>query len=388
MIVGATRTPHGLYHGKLARLSAPELGSVSVRALLSVVPYAPEKINSLIMGSVLQAGQGQSPARQVALKSNLPESIHTFTVNKVCGSGMQAIVSGMQEIQTGASKAVIAGGMESMSRAPLLIKKASKKDDISEEALGDHMMLDGLEDAYQKNTPMGVFAEETAAKYQFTREAQDKFATESLEKALKAYKDRAFEPEVVPIVIQTPNGQAEVHEDENLGRATPEKIKQLKPVFSPEGTITAATASGIADGASAVFLMQKEEAEKNDVEIRAIIIATASHGHAPNEFTTAPIHATEKVLKRAGWSIDDVDLFEVNEAFAVVPMAFMKELSVKREKINVHGGACAIGHPIGSSGARVVVTLLNALERYDKKRGIATVCIGGGESLAIAIERH
>ena len=388
VIVGATRTPHGLFGGKLSRLSAPELGAIAVRGLLPTVGYDPQKIDTLIMGCVLQAGLGQAPARQVIFKSGLSPHVNAYAVNKVCGSGLQSIISGFMEITLGYSTALIAGGMESMSRAPYLIERSKKGEAPKTEPFGDHLFLDGLEDAYQKKTPMGIFAEEAAKKYGFTREEQDDFSITSLERAQEAVKSRYFETEIVPIVIQEPSGTLDIHDDENLGRATAEKIKQLRPAFLENGTITAASASGIADGASALMMMSSREAKKNKIEERAQIKGVAMHSHDPKWFTLAPIEATKKLLASLHWTVNDVDIFEVNEAFAVVPMAFMKELGISHKKVNVHGGACAIGHPIGSSGCRIVVSLLNVLERLNKRRGIATVCIGGGEALAIALERQ
>lgn len=386
-IVGGVRTPHGSFRGKLARLSAVELGTVAVRGLLPTVPYDPQKIDDIIMGCVLPAGLGQAPARQVGVRSGLSEFAHAVTVNKVCGSGMQALVYGMQAIQLGQAKAVVAGGMESMSNAPLLIRRPGKGQDPTLDHHTDHMLLDGLQDAYQKNIPMGFLAEQLAEKYNFSRNDQDVFAATSLKRARESLKSRHFQQEMVPIVIQTPEGVTEIHDDENLGRVTPEKIAQLKPVFKENGTITAATASGIADGAAALFLMDVEEANAKKIEIRATIRGWTAYSGAPEWFTLAPVHATKKLLKHLNWAVGDVDLWEVNEAFAVVPLAFMRDLGISQDRVNIQGGSCAIGHPIGASGARIVVTLLNALERMDKKRGIATICIGGGEALALAIER-
>lgn len=387
VIVGAVRTPIGIFNGKLSRLSAPELGAVAIRGLLGMTQVAPEEIKGVIMGCVLPAGVGQAPARQAAIKAGLPVSVQALTLNKVCGSGMETIGIGMLALEAAVGDFIIAGGMESMSNAPLLVRRPKKGQEAETEPFADHLFLDGLEDAYQANTPMGLFAEATATKYGFSREAQDQFAINSLLKSQKATEERAFETEIVPIMVQTPHESFEVDSDENLGRATVEKIQKLKPVFLEEGTITAASASGIADGAAAVLLTRAAIATQQQLPIRARIVGMAAHSQEPAWFTLAPIEAIQKVLDQTGWSVDEVDLFEINEAFAVVPMAAMRDLGIPAEKLNVHGGACAMGHPIGASGARIVVTLLNAMERLDKKRGIAAICIGGGEALAIALER-
>jgi acetyl-CoA C-acetyltransferase len=386
VIVGAVRTPIGIFRGKLSRISAPELGVVAVKGLLGTVKIDPASVDDIIMGCVLSAGLGQAPARQVVLKAGLSSHISAVTVNKVCGSAMQAILMGMGQLETEMSDIVIAGGMESMSNAPLLLRRPKKGQDPEKEPFADHMFLDGLEDAYERKTSMGVFAEAAAKKYSFSKEDQDQFSIQSLDRAQKATEKRYFDGEMVPIIIQGSEGTLELHADENLGRATAEKISHLKPVFLEEGTITAATASGIADGAAAVLMMREKTARHKNLEIRARIIAMASHAHESKWFTLAPVQAIQKVLEKAGWVVEDVDLFEINEAFAVVPMAASKELNIPMEKINIHGGACAMGHPIGASGARIVVTLINALERVGKKKGVASICIGGGEALAIAIE--
>ncbi|HCI48936.1 MAG: acetyl-CoA acetyltransferase [Alphaproteobacteria bacterium RIFCSPHIGHO2_01_FULL_41_14] len=386
VIVGAVRTPTGVFNGQLSRLSAPELGAVAIRGLLGMTKADPACVNGVAMGCVLSAGVGQAPARQAAIKAGLPVSVPATTINKVCGSGMETILIGSLCLETEALDVVVAGGMESMSNAPLLLRRAKKGQPAETEPFADHLFLDGLEDAYQKKTPMGIFAEATAAKYGFSREDQDRFAIRSLERAQEASKNGAFDREIVPLTVQTPNGISELQTDENLGRATVEKILHLKPVFQEKGTITAASASGIADGAAAILMMRAETANHLGLGVRARIVAGASHSQEPKWFTLAPLEAIRKTLKSANWTVDEVDLFEINEAFAVVPMAAAKELSIPLEKINIHGGACAIGHPIGASGARIVVTLLNALERTGKKKGIAAICIGGGEALAIAVE--
>lgn len=387
VIVGAVRTPTGVFNGQLSRLSAPELGAVAIRGLLGMAKVDPSYVQGVLMGCVLSAGLGQAPARQAAIKAGIPLSTPATTVNKVCGSSMEAILMASLTLETKVLHVVVGGGMESMSHAPLLLRRPKKGQDPEKEPFGDHMFLDGLEDAYQKKTPMGIFAEATVKKYGFSRAEQDEFAIQSLLKAQKATKEGYFESEIVPIVIQTPQQTMEVCTDENLGRATVEKIHNLKPVFLPDGTVTAASASGIADGAAAVLMMRAEKASDLGLPIRAHLVGGAVHSQQPEWFTLAPIQAIQKVLDKTGWSVDEVDLFEINEAFAVVPMAAARELKIPLEKINVHGGACAIGHPIGASGARIVVTLLNALERTGGKKGIAAICIGGGEALAIAIQR-
>ena len=387
VIVGAVRTPTGVFNGQLSRLSAPELGAVAIRGLLGMAKADPASVNGVAMGCVLSAGLGQAPARQAAIKAGLPLSIPATTINKVCGSSMEAILIGSLCLETEALDVVVVGGMESMSNAPLLVRRPKKGKEVEKEPFADHMFLDGLEDAYQKKTPMGIFAEATAKRYDFSRDEQDEFAIQSLLKAKKATQERYFESEIVPILIQSGAENSELHTDENLGRATVEKIHNLKPVFLPDGTITAASASGIADGAAALLMMRAEKARDLGLTIRARMVGGAVHSQEPEWFTLAPIQAIQKVLNQTGWSVDEVDLFEINEAFAVVPMAAARELKIPMEKINIHGGACAIGHPIGASGARILVTLLNALERTGGKKGVAAICIGGGEALAIAIER-
>jgi acetyl-CoA C-acetyltransferase len=387
VIIGGVRTPTGVFNGKLSRLSAPELGAVAVKGLLGMTKADPFTISGLMMGCVLPAGLGQAPARQVLIKAGLPLSVPATTINKVCGSGMESIFLSALLLETNVADIMVAGGMESMSNAPLLLRRPKKGQNAEKEPFADHMFLDGLEDAYQKKTPMGIFAEATVAKYNFLRKEQDHFAIRSLELAQKASQNGAFENEIVPIVVHSPQENFELQIDENLGRATVEKILQLKPVFQEQGTITAASASGIADGAAAVMLARRKTAQHVGLDIRARIVGMASHSQDPQWFTLAPIQAIQKVLSQVGWSVEEVDLFEINEAFAVVPMAAARELNIPMEKINVHGGACAIGHPIGASGARIVVTLLNALERTGQRKGVAAICIGGGEALAMAIER-
>jgi acetyl-CoA C-acetyltransferase len=386
-IISAVRTAIGSIGGSLSSVEATKLGAAAIEGALKKGNVNASDIDEVYMGMVLQANAGQAPARQAAKFAGVPDNVPCTTVNKVCASGMKSVIFATQGILLGDINSAVAGGMESMSNAPLLLRRSKKGQEAETEPFADHVFLDGLEDAYQANTPMGVFAEATAAKYGFSREAQDQFAIDSLLKAQKATEEKAFEAEIVPIIVQTPHESFEVDSDENLGRATVEKIQKLKPVFLEEGTITAASASGIADGAAAVLLTRAAIARQQQLPIRARIVGMAAHSQEPAWFTLAPIEAIQKVLHQTGWSVEDVDLFEINEAFAVVPMAAMRDLGIPDEKLNVYGGACAMGHPIGASGARIVVTLLNALERLDKKRGIAAICIGGGEALAIALER-
>jgi len=339
------------------------------------------------MGCVLPAGQGQAPARQAGFAAGLGEDVPATTLNKMCGSGMKAAMIGFDQIALGQAATMIAGGMESMSNAPYMLPKMRGGARIGHTEVKDHMFLDGLEDAYDKGRLMGTFAEECAEKFQFTREAQDAYAIGSLEGALAAQASGAFEGEIAPVTFTTRKGDVTISEDEQPAKARPEKIPQLKPAFRKDGTVTAANSSSISDGAAALVLASREAAEASGLNIRARIMGHASHAQAPGWFTTAPVPAAQKLLDQIGWSKDDVDLWEVNEAFAVVPMAFMHEMGLNRDKVNVNGGACALGHPIGASGARIMVTLLNALEKRGLKRGVAAICIGGGEGTAIAIER-
>ena len=343
-----------------------------------------ETADELLMGCVLPAGQGQAPARQAGFNAGLGDDVPATTLNKMCGSGMKAAMMAYDQIALGQSDTVIAGGMESMSNAPYMLPKMRGGARLGHGSVVDHMFLDGLEDAYDKGRLMGTFAEDCAEKYQFTRQAQDEYALGSLERALAAQKTGVFEGEIAPVTVSTRKGDLTISEDEQPGKARPEKIPHLKPAFREAGTVTAANSSSISDGAAALVLSSSASKAEG---ARARIIGHASHAHAPGWFTTAPVPAAQKLLSRIGWNIDDVDLWEVNEAFAVVPMAFMQEMNLPREKVNVNGGACALGHPIGASGARIMVTLLNALEKRDLKRGVAAICIGGGEGTAIAIER-
>ena len=386
VISSAMRTPMGGFQGDLDSFSASELGGTAIQGALEQAGV--DCVDEVIMGNVLGAGQGQAPARQASFKAGLNENIPATTLNKMCGSGMKAAMIGFDQIKLGQNKILAVGGMESMSNAPYLLPKMRGGARLGHGKAIDHMFLDGLEDAYEPGRLMGTFAEDCAEKYQFTREAQDNYALTSLENSLSAQKAGAFENEIKAIeVIDRKGTKSFVLLDEQPQNAQPDKIPSLKPAFRKNGTVTPANSSSISDGGAALILTSKIHAKKEGLPIRARILAHSSYAHAPGLFTTAPIYAVKKLLKSVDWSIEMVDLWEVNEAFAVVPMAFMHELDVPREKMNVHGGACAMGHPIGASGARIMVTLLNALERYDLKRGVATVCIGGGEGTAIAVER-
>ena len=386
VITSAVRTPMGGFQGDLDSFSASELGGAAIQGALEQAGV--DYVDEVIMGNVLGAGQGQAPARQASFKAGLNENIPATTLNKMCGSGMKAAMIGFDQIKLGQNKILAVGGMESMSNAPYLLPKMRGGARLGHGKAIDHMFLDGLEDAYEPGRLMGTFAEDCAEKYQFTREAQDNYALTSLENSLSAQKAGAFENEIKAIeVIDRKGTKSFVLLDEQPQNAQPDKIPSLKPAFRKNGTVTPANSSSISDGGAALILTSKIHAKKEGLPIRARILAHSSYAHAPGLFTTAPIYAVKKLLKSVDWSIEMVDLWEVNEAFAVVPMAFMHELDVPREKMNIHGGACAMGHPIGASGARIMVTLLNALERYDLKRGVAAVCIGGGEGTAIAVER-
>jgi acetyl-CoA C-acetyltransferase len=380
VITGAARTPMGGFQGELSGATASELGGVAIAAALEKAELAPDQVDELLMGCVLPAGQGQAPARQAGFHAGLPEHVPATTLNKMCGSGMKTTMMAYDQVALHGGT-VVAGGMESMSNAPYLLPAMRGGARLGHGAAQDHMFLDGLEDAYDKGRLMGTFAEDCAEKYQFTREAQDDYALASLAAAQSA----DFSGEVAPVTLKTRKGEVTITTDEQPRTARPDKIPHLKPAFRKDGTVTPANASSISDGAAALVLSRESAATG---PVRARILGHASHAQAPAWFSTAPVPATQKLLARLGWSVDDVDLFEVNEAFAVVPMAFMHELGVPRDKVNVHGGACALGHPIGASGARIIVTLLNAMEQRDLKRGIAAICIGGGEGTAIAIERR
>ena len=387
VIVGSARTPMGSFQGDLATLTAPEMGAVAIHATIERAGLKPEDVQEVIMGCVLPAGQGQAPARQASLGAGIPEAVGCTTINKMCGSGMKAAMLAHDLIAAGTNDIMVAGGMESMTNAPYLLDRARGGYRMGHGKVLDHMFLDGLEDAYDKGRLMGTFAEDCAQHYQFTREAQDAYAVTSLTRALKAVEDGTFDAEVVPTTVRTRKGEAQVTRDEQPGKAVPNKIGTLKPAFRPDGTVTAANSSSISNGAAALVLMRLSDAERRGLTPLAAIIGHATHAQAPNQFATAPIGALRRLAERTGWALDDVDLFEINEAFAVVAMAAMRDLGLPHDKVNVHGGACALGHPIGASGARVMVTLLAALEKYDLKRGMASLCLGGGEATAVAVER-
>jgi acetyl-CoA C-acetyltransferase len=387
VIAAAARTPIGGFQGEFKDLAAASLGAAAVKAALARSGVAPEDIEEVILGCVLPAGQGQAPARQAALAAGLSEATPCTTVNKMCGSGMKAIMLAHDILCAGSARIALAGGMESMSNAPYLLDRARSGYRMGHGRVLDHMFLDGLEDAYGAHLPMGAFAEDCAERFQFTRAAQDAFAITSLKRAQRATADGSFAKEIASVTVKTGKDAERIvsHDDQPL-KARLDKIPDLKPAFREGGTVTAANSSSISDGAAALVLMRRSEAEERGISPLATIIAHATHAQAPSQFATAPIDALRKLMDKTGWSLADVDLFEINEAFAVVAMAAMQELSLPREKVNVHGGACALGHPIGASGARIVVTLLAALQKYDLKRGAAALCIGGGEATAIALE--
>lgn len=386
VIVGISRTPMGAMQGALSGLSAPELGAVAIRGALADAGVAAADVDEVLMGCVLPAGLGQAPARQASLGAGIPEGTPTTTVNKVCGSGMKTVMLARNALLSGDARVVVAGGMESMSNAPYLLPKSRAGMRLGHGEVLDHMFTDGLENAYDGQL-MGNFAECTADKYTFTREEQDAFALESLARANAAIESGAFKREISPVTISTRKGDVEVSVDEAPGSARPDKIPQLRPAFRKDGTVTAANASSISDGAAALVLMRESEAKARGVRILAVLKGQSQFAHEPEWFTTAPVSAMANLLKKTGWDASDVDLFEINEAFAVVTMAAMKELGLPHDKVNVNGGACALGHPLGASGARVIVTLLAALEGRDLKKGVASLCIGGGEATAVAIER-
>lgn len=385
VISGAARTPMGGFQGELSTLSAADLGGVAIAQAL--VASGTSAVDEVVMGCVLPAGQGQAPARQAGFLAGLPDTVPATTLNKMCGSGMKAAMVAFDQISLGQSEVLVAGGMESMSNAPYLLPKMRAGARLGHSAAVDHMFLDGLEDAYDKGRLMGTFAEDCAEAFQFTRERQDEYALASLSRALTAQETGGFDEEIATISVSTRKGSADVDQDEQPRTARPEKIPHLKPAFREGGTVTAANSSSISDGASALVLASAREAEAKNMKIRARIVGHASHAQAPNLFPTAPVPAAQKLLDKIGWEKNGVDLWEVNEAFAVVPLAFMHEMNIDHEILNVNGGACALGHPIGASGARIMVTLLNAMEKRDVKRGVAAICIGGGEGTAIALER-
>lgn len=385
MICGAARTPMGGFQGALSDTTAADLGGIAIKAALEGAGLA--SVDEVLMGCVLPAGQGQAPARQAGFAAGLGEDVPATTLNKMCGSGMKAAMIAYDQIALGHTDTMVAGGMESMTNAPYMLPKMRGGARLGHGQVIDHMFLDGLEDAYDKGRLMGTFAEDCAETYQFTRETQDAYALASLSRAQKAQQTHAFDGEIVTVAVKTRAGVVDVAVDEQPGTARPDKIPHLKPAFRDGGTVTAANASSISDGAAALVLASDDAAQRQGLTIRGRILGHASHAQAPGLFTTAPVPAAQKLLKQIGWSKDDVDLWEVNEAFAVVPLAFMHEMGLSHDIVNVNGGACALGHPIGASGARIMVTLLNALEKRNLKRGIAAICIGGGEGTAIAIER-
>lgn len=386
VIVGAARTPIGSFQGGLKDLAAPALGTAAIRASLERAQVAMDAVDEVLFGCVLPAGQGQAPARQAAVGAGLPFATGATTINKMCGSGMKATMLAHDLIAAGSASIAVAGGMESMSNAPYLLDRARGGYRLGHGRVLDHMFLDGLEDAYDKGRLMGTFAEDCAEAYDFSREAQDAYAMSSLARAQKAIGDGSFAAEIVPVTLKSAKRESQLLHDEQPGKALPDKIPLLKPAFRESGTVTAANSSSISDGAASLVLMRLSQAERLGLRPLAAIAGHATHSQAPNLFTTAPIGALRQLSERTGWALRDVDLFEINEAFAVVAMAAMRDLDLPHEKVNVHGGACALGHPIGASGARIIVTLLAALQKYHLKRGMASLCIGGGEATALAIE--
>jgi acetyl-CoA C-acetyltransferase len=387
VIAGAARTPMGGFQGDLTSMTAPQLGGAAISAALADCGAEAGSVEEVLMGCVLPAGVGQAPARQAGFAAGLDESVSASTVNKVCGSGMRTVMMAHDMVRAGTAGVVVAGGMESMTNAPYLSPGTRGGARLGHQTLQDHMFLDGLEDAYDRGRLMGSFAEDCASRYQFSRTAQDDYALQSLANARAAQDSGAFDNEITPVTFSTRKGDVTVEADEQPAKARPEKIPQLKPAFAKDGTVTAANASSISDGAAALVVTSAATAADQGLRLRARICGHASHAQAPQWFTTAPVPAAQKLLAKLGWEAGDVDLWEVNEAFAVVPMAFMHELGLPRDRINVNGGACALGHPIGASGSRIIVTLLHALESRALKRGVAAICIGGGEGTAIAVER-
>ena len=386
VLVSVARTPMGGMLGSLSGLAAHELGAVAIKAAVERAGISPDAVDEVIMGNVLQAGQGQAPARQAALGAGLPKSAACTTIHKVCGSGMKAAMFGHDLLLAGSADVVVAGGQESMSNAPYLLLRGRQGYRYGHSTVYDHMALDGLEDAYQRGTAMGVFAEDCAAKYAFTREQQDAYALESLRRARTASEDGSFAWEIAPVTIAGRKGDTVVNKDEAPFKAMPEKVPTLKPAFKKDGTVTAANASSISDGAAAMVMMRESTAKKLGVAPLARVVGHTQHAQEPSWFTTAPVGAMQKLLDKTGWSVDQVDLFEINEAFAVVTMAAMADLKLPHEKVNIHGGATALGHPIGASGARLIATLVGALRKTGGKRGVASLCIGGGEAVALALE--
>ena len=387
VIVAFARTPMGGFQGALSGVKATDLGATAVKAAVERAGVSADKIEQIFMGCVLPAGLGQAPARQAAIGAGLGKHVEATTVNKMCGSGMQAAMMAHDALMAGTADIIVAGGMESMTGAPYVMNKHRGGARIGHDVIVDTMYMDGLEDAYTPGKLMGAFAEDTAGQYQFTREQQDDYAIESLRRANAAIESGAFDAEITPVEVTSRKGTETVSTDEQPGKARPEKIPTLRPAFAKDGTITAANASSISDGAAALVMTRESVAKAMNLPIVARVVAHAAHAHEPGLFTTAPVPAMQKALKKAGWTVDDVDLWEINEAFAVVPMIAMKEMGMSRDKVNVNGGACALGHPIGASGARILATLLGALEAHGKTKGVASLCIGGGEAVAMAVER-
>ena len=386
VIVSAARTPMGSFQGDFSSLAAHDLGGAAIKAAVERAGVKPEQVDEVIFGNVLMAGQGQAPARQATLKGGLPKSTGAVTLHKVCGSAMKAMMLAADMLKSGTAEVMVAGGMESMTNAPYLLKKGRGGYRIGHDKVYDHMMLDGLEDAYEEGRSMGTFGEDCAEKYKFTREQQDEFAMTSVKRAQAAIESGAFKDEITPVTLKERKGERVVDTDEGPGRIKVDKIPTLRPAFKKDGTITAAASSSINDGAAAVVMMSESKAKALGLKPLARMVSYATHAQEPSWFTTAPVDASRKALDKAGWQVDDVDLWEINEAFAVVPMALMHDLKVPHDKVNVNGGACALGHPIGASGARIVVTLIHALKARGKTKGLATLCIGGGEATAMAIE--
>ncbi len=386
VIVSAARTPMGSFQSDFASLAAHDLGGVAIQAAVERAGVKPELVTEVLFGNCLMAGQGQAPARQAAFKGGLPKSAGAVTLSKMCGSGMRAAMFAHDMLMAGTHEVLVVGGMESMTNAPYLLPKARGGYRIGHDRIFDHMMLDGLEDAYEPGRSMGTFGEDCAAKYNFSRAEQDAFATASVQRAQAAIASGAFEKEIAPVTVKGRAGDTVIAKDEGPGKIKLDKIPALKPAFKKDGTITAASSSSINDGAAAMVLMRESTAKKLGCKPLARIVSHATHAQEPEWFATAPVGASQQALKKAGWSVADVDLWEVNEAFAVVPMALMKEVNVPHDKVNVNGGACALGHPIGASGARIMVTLIHALQARGLKKGLATLCIGGGEGTAVALE--
>jgi acetyl-CoA C-acetyltransferase len=388
VIVSGARTPIGGFQGAFASVTAPDLGATAIRAAVAGAGVKPEEISDVLMGCVLPAGQGQAPARQAARYGGLPDSVPCTTVNKMCGSGMKTVMMAHEALHARPADVIVAGGLESMTNTPYLLPKMRSGQRLGHTQAYDHMFLDGLEDAYDRGRLMGTYAEDTAQHYQFTREQQDAYAIESLRRSKIANEDGSFAKEIAPVSVKSRKGTIEVARDEQPFTADPAKIPTLKPAFRDGGTVTPANSSSISDGGAALVLMRESEAKRRKLNPLVRIVATSSHAQAPAWFTTAPIGAIRKVLEASGWSAKDVDLYEINEAFAVVTMAAMRDLDLPHDKVNVHGGACALGHPVGASGARIIVTLINAMQKYGTSKGIASLCIGGGEATAVAVERY